>query len=102
MASLKRHPGHCGAQDTFYVGDLKGVGRIYHRVLTDRGSEFCGNPERYEYATADGLFRVKTKEPNMTDSIGSTPMRPDRTIVLRLLSFSSAVPSSLRGSRHNL
>jgi hypothetical protein len=22
-------PGYCGAQDTFYVGTLKGVGRIY-------------------------------------------------------------------------
>ena len=82
------HPGYCGAQDTFYVGDLTGVGRIYQqtfidtysklgiaklydrktpltaadllndrvvpffaehdvtllRVLTDRGSEYCGNP----------------------------------------------------------
>src|SRR5258708_34838848 len=80
------HPGYCGAQDTFYVGTLKGVGRIYQqtfidtytkvafaklydrktpitpaeilndrlvpfydeygirlsRVLTDRGTEFCG------------------------------------------------------------
>jgi transposase InsO family protein len=87
------HPGYCGAQDTFYVGNLKGVGRIYQqtfidtyakvafaklydrktpltaadllndrvipffeehelkllRILTDRGSEFCGNPERHEY-----------------------------------------------------
>ena len=22
-------PGYCGAQDTFYVGTLKGVGRVY-------------------------------------------------------------------------
>lgn len=87
------HPGYCGAQDTFYVGTLKGVGRIYQqtfidtyskvgfaklydrktpitaadllndrvlpffeshgirvlRVLTDRGTEYCGNPERQEY-----------------------------------------------------
>src|SRR6266404_21116 len=87
------HPGYCGAQDTFYVGNMKGVGRIYQqtfidtyskvvctklydrktpitaadllndlviplfenhdaklmRMLTDRGSEFCGNPERHEY-----------------------------------------------------
>jgi len=87
------HPGYCGAQDTFYVGTLKGVGRIYQqtfidtyskvafaklydrktpitsadllndrvlpffedqevavlRVLTDRGTEYCGNPERHEY-----------------------------------------------------
>jgi transposase InsO family protein len=87
------HPGYCGAQDTFYVGNLKGVGRIYQqtfidtyskvvqaklydrktpltaadllndrvlplfaehdipllRVLTDRGTEYCGNPEHHEY-----------------------------------------------------
>ena len=24
-------PGYCGAQDTFYVGNMKGVGRIYSR-----------------------------------------------------------------------
>jgi hypothetical protein len=86
-------PGYCGAQDTFYVGTMKGVGRIYQqtfvdtyakvafaklydrktpitaadllndrvlpffeehgiklcRVLTDRGTEFCGNPEWHEY-----------------------------------------------------
>ena len=24
-------PGYCGAQDTFYVGNMKGVGRIYQR-----------------------------------------------------------------------
>jgi transposase InsO family protein len=86
-------PGYCGAQDTFYVGTLKGVGRIYQqtfidtyskvgfakvydrktpltaadllndrvvpffdehglslsRVLTDRGTEYCGNHERHEY-----------------------------------------------------
>ena len=86
-------PGYCLAQDTFYVGTLKGVGRVYQqtaidtyakvafaklydrktpltaadlmndrvvpffdehgivvsRVLTDRGTEFCGRPEAHEY-----------------------------------------------------
>ena len=86
-------PGYCGAQDTFYIGTLKGVGRIYQqtfidtyskvvfaklydrktpvtaadllndrvlaffeeheisllRMLTDRGTEYCGNPEHHEY-----------------------------------------------------
>ena len=85
-------PGYCGAQDTFYVGTLKGVGRVYQqtfidtyakvafaklydrktpitaaeilndrvvpfydeqgirlsRVLTDRGTEFCGT-QSHEY-----------------------------------------------------
>jgi transposase InsO family protein len=105
-------PGYCGAQDTFYVGTLKGVGRIYQqtfidtyakvafaklydrktpitaadllndrvlpffdeydirlsRVLTDRGTEYCGNPERHEYelylAVEDiDHTRTKTKSP---------------------------------------
>jgi transposase InsO family protein len=105
-------PGYCGAQDTFYVGTLKGVGRIYQqtfidtyakvafaklydrktpltaadllndrvvpfydqhavklsRVLTDRGTEYCGNPERHEYelylAVEDvDHSRTKTKNP---------------------------------------
>ncbi len=28
-------PGYCGAQDTFYVGSMKGVGRIYQRTFID-------------------------------------------------------------------
>ena len=87
------HPGYLGSQDTYYVGTIKGIGRIYQqtfvdtyakvaacklytsktpitaadllndrvlpmletegiellRILTDRGSEFCGRPERHDY-----------------------------------------------------
>ena len=87
------HPGYLVSQDTFYVGNLKGVGRIYQqtaidtyssmgfaklytakipvtaadllndrvlpffekedvpvlRVLTDRGTEYCGAPDRHPY-----------------------------------------------------
>jgi hypothetical protein len=87
------HPGYLVAQDTFYVGYIKGVGRIYQqtvidtwsrvafgklytakvpvtaadtlndrvlpffedhevpilRMLTDRGTEFCGSPEKHPY-----------------------------------------------------
>src|SRR5205814_1418339 len=106
------HPGYCGAQDTFYVGNMKGVGRIYQqtfidtyskvasaklydrktpitaadlvndrviplfeshdvklmRMLTDRGSEYCGNPERHEYELYLAIedidhTRTKTKSP---------------------------------------
>ena len=105
-------PGYCGAQDTFYVGNMKGVGRIYQqtfidtyakvafaklydrktpitaaellndrvlpfyaehdipllRMLTDRGTEFCGNPERHAYelylAVEDiDHTRTRTKSP---------------------------------------
>lgn len=27
------HPGYLGAQDTYYVGNIKGVGRIYQQLL---------------------------------------------------------------------
>ena len=30
------HLGDLGAQDTFYVGTLKGVGRIYHAARAER------------------------------------------------------------------
>jgi transposase InsO family protein len=104
-------PGYCGAQDTFYVGALKGVGRIYQqtfidtyakvafaklydrktpitaaeilndrvvpfydehgirlsRVLTDRGTEFCGTQSHeYElYLAVEDIdhSRTKTKSP---------------------------------------
>ena len=101
-------PGYCIAQDTFYVGTLKGVGRIYQqtvidtyskvgfaklydtktpitaaevlndrvlpffddqgivvsRVLTDRGTEYCGNPEKHEYElylAVEDIDHTKTK-----------------------------------------
>ena len=105
-------PGYWGAQDTFYVGTLKGVGRIYqqtfidtyskvgfaklydrktpvtaadllndrvvpffeqheiplNRVLTDRGTEYCGAPERHEYELYRAVenidhTRTKTRHP---------------------------------------
>ena len=32
-------PGYCGAQDTFYVGTLKGVGRVYRTIRGRRRTE---------------------------------------------------------------
>src|SRR6266498_3672134 len=87
------HPGYLGSQDTYYVGNLKGVGRIYQQtfidtysklafaklydrknaltaadMLTDRGSEYCGNREAHEYALYLDLeniehTRTKTRSP---------------------------------------
>jgi transposase InsO family protein len=106
------HPGYLGAQDTYYVGSIKGVGRIYQqtfidtysklafaklydrknaitaadmlndrvlpffeeqgvpllRILTDRGSEYCGNREEHEYVLYLDLenidhSRTKAKSP---------------------------------------
>ena len=33
------HPGYPGSQDTFYVGTLKGVGRICQQTLVDTSSK---------------------------------------------------------------
>ena len=32
------HPGYLGSQDTFYVGNLKGVGRIYQQTFNLKSS----------------------------------------------------------------
>lgn len=97
------HPGYLGAQDTFYVGTLKGVGRIYQqtfidtysrvafaklydrknalvaadmlndqvipffeehdvpllRILTDRGTEYCGSAEHHEYELYLGIEEIE-------------------------------------------
>ena len=102
------HPGYLGAQDTFYVGTLKGVGRIYQqtfvdtyskvacaklyttktpitaadllndrvlplfaehslpllRMLTDRGTEYCGRADRHDYElylAVNDIDHTKTK-----------------------------------------
>jgi transposase InsO family protein len=102
------HPGYLGAQDTYYVGNIKGVGRIYQqtfidtytkvatvklydrkvalvaadmlndrvlplydqygiplmRVLTDRGTEYCGAREHHEYQlylAIEDIDHTKTK-----------------------------------------
>ena len=102
------HPGYLGAQDTFYVGTLKGVGRIYQqtfidtyakvgfaklyttktpitaadllndrvlpfyeehqlpllRILTDRGTEYCGKAETHDYQlylAINDIDHTKTK-----------------------------------------
>lgn len=102
------HPGYLGAQDTYYVGTIKGVGRIYQqtfidtyakvafaklydrknalvaadilndrvvpffeeqgipllRILTDRGTEYCGNREHHEYQlflAIENIDHTKTK-----------------------------------------
>ena len=33
------HPGYLGSQDTFYVGTLKGVGRVYQQTYVDTYSK---------------------------------------------------------------
>jgi hypothetical protein len=45
------HPGYLGSQETFYVGNLKGVGRIYQQTFVDT------------YATVAFAKLYKTKTP---------------------------------------
>ena len=44
------HPGYLGSQDTFYVGTLKGVGRIYQQTFVDT----------YSKVAAAKLYTAKT------------------------------------------
>ena len=44
-------PGYCGAQDTFYVGTLKGVGRIYQQTFIDTYAK-VGFAKLYDVRTA--------------------------------------------------
>jgi transposase InsO family protein len=36
-----QHPGYLGSQDTFYVGTIKGVGRIYQQTFVDTYSKWA-------------------------------------------------------------
>lgn len=43
------HPGYLGSQDTFYVGTIKGVGRIYQQTFVDTYSKWVTvPPSRYQ------------------------------------------------------
>ena len=59
------HPGYLGPQDTFYVGNLKGVGRTAADLLNDRVLPF------YE---SHGLpmLRILTEAPNTAVKWSST------------------------------
>jgi len=46
------YPGQLVSQDTFYIGCLKGIGRIYHQVACDCFSSF-GVAKVYDNKTAD-------------------------------------------------
>ena len=39
MKALPSTPGYCVAQDTFHVGTLKGVGRVYQQTAIDAYSK---------------------------------------------------------------
>ena len=52
------HPGYLGSQDTYYVGNIKGVGRIYQQTFIDTYSKvaFVKLYDRKNSITAAGLL----------------------------------------------
>jgi transposase InsO family protein len=46
------HPGYLGAQDTYYVGSIKGVGRIYQQTFIDT---YCRVAQAKVYPSKDAL-----------------------------------------------
>ena len=45
------HPGYLGAQDTYYVGNFKGIGKVYAQVYIDTYSK-VSDVKLYEDKTA--------------------------------------------------
>lgn len=46
------HPGYLGAQDTYYVGTIKGIGRIYQQTYIDT---YCKVVQAKLYSTKDAI-----------------------------------------------
>ena len=61
--------GYCGAQDTFYVGMLKGVGRVYQQTVIDTYAKvaFAEWPSVFADAnmTTALLDRLALQEPHL-------------------------------------
>jgi len=47
-----QHPGYLGSQDTYYVGTIKGIGRIYQQTYIDT---YCKVAQAKLYTTKDSL-----------------------------------------------
>jgi hypothetical protein len=53
-------PGYCGAQDTFSVGTLEGVGRIYRQTFIDTQGRWCyGKTPLHTFVDAVPLAKDK-------------------------------------------
>ena len=57
-------PGYCGAQDTFYVGNMKGVGRIYQQTFIDTYSKvtFAKLYDRKTPITAEPQDKARSRD----------------------------------------
>jgi Winged helix-turn helix len=51
------HPGYLGSQDTFYVGTIKGVGRVYQQTFVDTYSKWAAAKL---YTTKSAAFLCRT------------------------------------------
>ena len=60
------HPGYLGSQDTFYVGTLKGVGRVYQQTFVDTYSKWVSMAEtncaRWRFKSVPVWLREKGRE----------------------------------------
>ncbi len=59
-------PGYCGAQDTFYVGTLKGVGRVYQQTVIDKTEANDVPPS----GPVGSPVSIASKRENATESMG--------------------------------
>jgi len=71
-------PGYCGAQDTFYVGTFRGVGRIYQQTFIDTYSK-VGFAKLYgEDAGHGGRPAERPRDPVLRRPRDSAHADPDR------------------------
>jgi Winged helix-turn helix len=72
------HPGYCGAQDTFYVGNLKGVGRIYQQTFIDTYTKvsFAKLYDRKTPITAADLLVIEESDHRHRHLLGLRCERP--------------------------
>jgi len=72
------HPGYCLAQDTFYVGTLKGVGRVYQQTVIDTYSKlgFAKLYTRKTPLTAADILNDRVIRFSMSTGSASTGSSP--------------------------
>src|ERR687893_475568 len=67
-------PGYCGAQDTFYVGTMKGVGRIYQQTFIDTYAKVAF-AKLYDRKTPASAWAVLRRRAQRWSSVRSASLR---------------------------
>lgn len=82
MLSAKEHgefesecPGYCDAQDTFYIGTLKSVGRVYQQTFVDTHSKAAFAKLYYRETPLPAADLLNERVVPFFDSFSIAPLR---------------------------